>query len=101
MQNAPAISHSCKDVTIAQLSQAIAQADAKLGNDLLVYYAQRFLNRGFLISMAEFSNRLMRRYLDLAGRAGWLAERAVAFEEDRELSIIAFDYFPRAQLDGR
>jgi hypothetical protein len=37
----------------------------------------------------------MRRYLDLGGRAGWLAERALAFAQDRELSIIAFDYFPR------
>lgn len=87
-----------RDVTIAQLSQAIAQADAKLGTDLLVHYAQRFLNRAFLVSMAEFSNRLMRRYLDLAGRTGWLAERALAFEQDRDLSIIAFDYFPRARL---
>ncbi len=87
-----------RDVTIAQLSQAIAQADAKLGSDLLVYYAQRFANRAFLVSMAEFSNRLMRRYLDLAGRTAWLAERALAFEQDRDLSIIAFDYFPRAQL---
>jgi hypothetical protein len=37
----------------------------------------------------------MRRYLDLAGRTAWMAERALAFEQDRDLSIIAFDYFPR------
>jgi hypothetical protein len=84
-----------RDVTIAQLSQTIAQADAKLGSDLLTYYGQRFLNRAFLVSMAEFSNRLMRRYVDLAGRTAWIAERALAFEQDRELGIIAFDYFPR------
>lgn len=84
-----------RDVTIAQLSQAIAKADWQLGNDLLSHYAMRFQNRSFLVSMAEFSNRLMRRYLDLAGRAAWMAERALAFEQDRELGIIAFDYFPR------
>jgi hypothetical protein len=84
-----------RDVTIAQLSQAIAKADWQLGNDLLKFYAQRLLNRAFLVSMAEFSNRLMRRYLDLAGRMAWMAERALAFEQDRELGIIAFDYFPR------
>ncbi|HEX2541206.1 MAG TPA: hypothetical protein VHM00_08995 [Caldimonas sp.] len=84
-----------RDVTIAQLSQAIAQADWQLGKDLLAYYAQRFLNRSFLVSMAEFSNRLMRRYLDLAGKTGWLAERALAFEQDRELAVIGFDYYPR------
>ena len=84
-----------RDVTIAQLSQAIAKADWQLGKDLLAFYAQRFLNRSFLVSMSEFSNRLMRRYLDLAGRMAWSAERALAFEQDRELGIIAFDYFPR------
>jgi hypothetical protein len=84
-----------RDVTIAQLSQAIAKADWQLGSDLLLYFSQRFRNRAFLISMAEFSNRLMRRYLDLAGRMAWFAERALAFEQDRELNIIAFDYFPR------
>ena len=84
-----------RDVTIAQLSQAIAKADWQLGKDLLAFYAQRFLNRSFLVAMSEFSNRLMRRYLDLGGKTAWLAERALAFEQDRELGIIAFDYFPR------
>jgi hypothetical protein len=82
-------------VTIAQLAQAIAKADWQLGSDLLAYFATRMQNRAFLVSMAEFSNRLMRRYLDLAGRTGWMAERALAFEQDRELAVIAFDYFPR------
>lgn len=84
-----------RDVTIAQLSQAIAKADWQLGNDLLAYFATRLQNRAFLVTMSEFSNRLMRRYLDLAGRTGWMAERALAFEQDRALAVIAFDYFPR------
>jgi hypothetical protein len=84
-----------RDVTIAQLAETIAKADWQLGKDLLAFYAQRFLNRSFLVTMSEFSNRLMRRYLDLAGKTAWLAERALAFEQDREFGIIAFDYFPR------
>lgn len=84
-----------RDVTIAQLSQNIATADWQLGKELLSYFSQRLLNRSFIVSMIEFSNRLMRRYLDLAGRTAWIAERALAFEQDRELAIIAFDYFPR------
>lgn len=84
-----------RDVTIAQLSQAIAKADWQLGKDLLAFYAQRFLNRSFLVTLSEFSNRLMRRYLDLAGRTAWQAERALAFEQDSEFGIIAFDYFPQ------
>lgn len=84
-----------RDITIAQLSQAIAKADWQLGSDLLAHFATRLQNRAFLVTMAEFSNRLMRRYLDLAGRTAWMAERALAFEQDRALTIIAFDYFPR------
>jgi hypothetical protein len=87
-----------REVTIAQLSQAIAGADAQLGKDLLAYYATRLLNRSFLTAMSEFSNRLMRRYLDLGGRTAWLAERALAFEQDHDLAIIGFDYFPRSRL---
>jgi hypothetical protein len=87
-----------RDVTITQLSQTIAQADAQLGKDLLNHYASRYRNRAFLTSMSDFSNRLMRRYLDLAGRTAWLAERALAFEQDRELGIVGFDYFPRSML---
>ena len=73
----------------------IAKADWQLGKDLLAFYSSRFLNRSFLINLSEFSNRLMRRYLDLAGRMAWSAERALAFEQDRQLGVIAFDYFPR------
>lgn len=85
-----------RDVTIAKLTQGIAKADWQLGKDLLAFYASRFLNRSFLINLSEFSNRLMRRYLDLAGRMAWSAERALAFEQDRQLGVIAFDYFPRS-----
>ncbi len=84
-----------REVTIAGLHQKIALAEWQLGKDLLTHYATRLQNRAFLVNMAEFSNRLMRRYLDLAGKTAWLAERALAFEQDRELSIIKFDYFPR------
>jgi len=84
-----------RDVTIAKLSLEIAKADGQLGKDLLAYYASRFLNRSFLVNLAEFSNRLMRRYLDLAGQMAWSAERALAFEQDREFGIVGFDYFPR------
>lgn len=75
--------------------QDIAKADAQLGKDLLSFYSTRLLNRAFLVTLTEFAHRLMRRYVDLAGRTAWAAERSLAFEQDRELGIIAFDYFPR------
>lgn len=85
-----------RDVTIARLQEDIARADWQLGKDLLAYYSTRFLNKSFWVQMSMFANRLMRRYVDLAGRTAWFAERALAFEQDRELSIIGFDYFPRS-----
>lgn len=36
----------------------------------------------------------MRQYLDLAARTGWLAQQALAYEQQAPLSIIGFDYFP-------
>jgi hypothetical protein len=84
-----------REVTIAKLAQDIAKADWQLGKDLLAFYASRFLNRSFLVNLSEFSNRLMRRYLDLAGRMAWSAERALSFEQDRQIGVITFDYFPR------
>lgn len=84
-----------REVTIASLHRTIAATDRQLGRDLLAHYTQRVLNHTFLVSMAECSNRIMRHYLDLAGRTAWLAERALAFEQDRELRVIKFDYFPR------
>ena len=81
---------------IAQLRGAIAQADFEYGKKLLAFYTERFLNRAFWVNMTAFANQLMRRYLDLAGRTAWFAERSLAFEQDRDLNIIGFDYFPRA-----
>jgi len=43
--------------------------------------------------------RLLRRYLDLGARFAWLAERALAFEQERDIHLIQGDYYNPA-LEG-
>jgi hypothetical protein len=88
-----------RDVKIAQYQQAIAGADIELATLLTQFQRTRILNEALWSEMATVMRRVMRRYLDLGGRYGWLAERALAYEQDRPLNIIRFDYFP-AKLQG-
>jgi receptor-binding and translocation channel-forming TcA subunit of Tc toxin len=88
-----------QQVTIAGIQQQIAQADASLAQSLLAYADERYLNIEFWSYMAALFKRAMRRYLDFGARAGWLAERALAYEQGATLNIIGFDYYP-AQYQG-
>lgn len=88
-----------KEVKIAGLQKAIAQADYNLGQKMLAFYGYRFLSKAFWQQLSKFANRLMRRYLDLGGRTAWFAERALSFEMDKNINVISFDYFPK-QLRG-
>lgn len=84
-----------KEVKIAGLQKAIAQADYNFGQKLLAFYDYRFLSKAFWQQMSGFANRLLRRYLDLGGRTAWFAERALSFEIDKEVRIVSFNYFPK------
>lgn len=88
-----------REVKIAELHRAIAQADYNFGQKMLAFYDYRFLSKAFWQQMSAFANRLMRRYLDLGGRTAWFAERALSFETDKDIRVVSFDYFPR-QLRG-
>jgi hypothetical protein len=88
-----------REVTIAKYQQQIAQADVELAKSLIQFQQSRFLNEKLWAELAAVMRRVMRRYLTLGGRYAWLAERALAFEQDRPLDIIRFDYFP-AKLQG-
>jgi hypothetical protein len=84
-----------KELKISGLQRAIAQADYKFGQKLLAYHDSRYLSKAFWQQMSGFANRLMRRYLDLGGRTAWFAERALAFETDKDIRVVSFDYFPK------
>lgn len=83
-----------REVTIANFQRQIAEADAELAEALIRFQATRFLNTKFWAELATLMRRVMRRYLALGAKFGWLGERALAFEQDRQLDIIRFDYFP-------
>lgn len=85
-----------RDVTIAQQEQAIAQADVDLAQALRRFQQDRFLNVDLWNKLASFANQLIRRYLDLAARTAWLAERALAYEQNRDVRIIRMNYYPKA-----
>ncbi len=83
-----------REVQIARYQQQIAQADMELARDLIQFEENRFLNLNFWSNMAHIARRILRRYLELGTRMAWLAERALAYEQDRPLTIIRLDYFP-------
>lgn len=81
-------------VTISTYQRMIAQADVDLAQTLIAFEENRVLNKNFWLQLAQLSRRLLRRYLELGARIAWLAERALAYEQDRTLQIVRLDYFP-------
>ena len=88
-----------REVRIAQYQGQIAAADIELAKALMQFQQSRFLNEKLWSELGAVMKRVMRRYLALGGRYGWLAERALAFEHDRPLDIVRFEYFP-TKLQG-
>ncbi len=84
-----------REAKIAELHRNIAQAEYNFGQKMLAFYDYRFLSKAFWQQMSGFTNRLMRRYLDLGGRTAWFAERALSFDTDKEIRVVSFDYFPK------
>ncbi|MDA4112878.1 MAG: hypothetical protein OK474_02415 [Thaumarchaeota archaeon] len=87
-----------RSVSIADLQQQIAQSDAQLANQLLVFAQERYLSVEFWMYMASLLQRVLRQFLDLATRMGWLAQRALSYEQNSTVNIIQMDYFPAQQL---
>jgi hypothetical protein len=85
-----------RDVAIAQYESQIAAADLEFANALFRFQQDRFLNADFWNKLTLFANRLMRRYVELGARTAWMAERALAFEQNRAISVIKLNYLPIA-----
>jgi hypothetical protein len=83
-----------RDLELSRMGVQVAEAELAIGRNLLRFQRERFLNADLFKSLALFANRLLARYLELGARTGWLAERALAFEQNGELHIIRLDYFP-------
>jgi hypothetical protein len=87
------------EVTIANLQAAIASADIELAQNMIAFNTQRLLNAEFWAAVGRVLQRVLRRYLDLGAWSAWLAERALAFEQNRSLRIVRMDYRVRAMQD--
>jgi hypothetical protein len=85
-----------RDVRIAGFQKDIADADLDLAKTIQRFQQDRFLNVDLWNKLAAFANRLMRQYLDLGARCAWLAERALAFEQARQINLIRLNYYPAA-----
>jgi hypothetical protein len=83
-----------RDVSIAQFQKQAAQADLDYANQLWRFQQDRFLNTEFWNRLSKFANQLMRGYIDLGARHAWLSERALAFDQNREIRVIKMNYFP-------
>ena len=88
-----------REVKLATIQKHIAAADVELARQLIHFQQGRFLNLRFWSEFGAVMRRVIRRYLGLGGRYAWLAERALAFEQDRPVDVIRFDYFPQ-KLQG-
>jgi hypothetical protein len=86
------------ELKIANYQLQLANADAELATELAAklgfFRETKVLNIDFWVNLAALMKRLMRRYLELGARYAWLAERALAYEQDRAIRIIRFDYIP-------
>jgi hypothetical protein len=85
-----------RDVAVAQYESQIAAADLEFANTLFRFQQDRFLNAGFWNKLTLFANRLMRRYVELGASTAWMAERALAFEQNRAINVIKLNYLPVA-----
>ncbi|MFD0688786.1 Tc toxin subunit A-related protein [Actinomadura fibrosa] len=86
-----------RSAALAGLQRQVAEVDARLATDLLEFAQQRFLNVEFWSSMTTLLQRILRRYLDMATRTAWLAQQALAYEQNTTVDLVRMDYFPRAQ----
>lgn len=88
-----------REVTIEQLQRSIARTELAYARTLARFQEERFLSVELWNKLSSFANRVMRRYVDLAARSAWLAERALAYEQHRDVRIVKLDYLP-AELRG-
>ncbi len=87
-----------RSVKIAQIERQIALSDAALAQQLIDFASTRFLDLDFWNQMVDLARRLLRRYLELATAHAWLAERALAYEQDQRIDIVALDYMPAPSM---
>ena len=87
-----------RSVSIANYQQQIAELDAQLASQLLSFGQTQFLGAEFWSYYGMLLRRILGQYLDLATRMGWLAQRALSYEQNADVSIVGMDYLPAQEL---
>ncbi|MCB0567471.1 MAG: hypothetical protein H6573_32410 [Lewinellaceae bacterium] len=87
-----------QDLAIAQLQKAVAELEALTTQEILRFTKLKFLNIDTWITLAGYMKAAMKRYINIGTMIGWMAERALSYEQNRDLRIIRLNYFnPRRQ----
>lgn len=81
------------EFAIAQLQQIIASLQAQATQEVYRFGLLRTLNAETWAYMAATIREILKRYLNLATQTAWLAERALSYEQDRDVRVIRFDYY--------
>ncbi|MBN2443599.1 MAG: hypothetical protein JXJ04_19725 [Spirochaetales bacterium] len=81
------------ELAITQMQSAIAALEEDFTRELYTYLTLRVLNADTLNWMARAVKGVMKRYLDLSSMTGWLAQKALNYEQNRSVDIIRFNYF--------
>ncbi|MGH8201130.1 MAG: hypothetical protein ACREVO_12355 [Steroidobacteraceae bacterium] len=87
-----------RSASIANYQQQIAELDAQLASQLLSFGQTQFLSAEFWAYYGMLLRRILGQYLDLATRMGWLAQRALSYEQNADVSLVGMDYFPAQEL---
>lgn len=83
-----------REANIVDLQRQIAEADAQLASELIFFQTTRFLSITLWNELATVMKRIMQCYLELGARFAWFAERALAYEQNRAINLIRFNYYP-------
>lgn len=88
-----------RELAIAQGQKIIAQLEAQTAEEVYRYSALQFLDHDLWTRTAAAMHSVLRRYLELGAMTGWLAERALSYDQDRDIRVIQLDYY-EAGLKG-
>lgn len=83
---------AAKEGFIAELETTIAQMQQLFMKENINYLALREMNQELFYELAKTLRQIKEKYLEVAIRTGFLAERALAFEMGREMRLVKFDY---------
>ncbi|MBN2531381.1 MAG: hypothetical protein JXB88_00745 [Spirochaetales bacterium] len=82
-----------KDLAIARLQKEIAVMEEEFLKSIYLYHTLKILNAETWNWMATIVKKSLQRYLDLGAMTGWLAQRAASFEQNRNITLIGFNYY--------